>query len=116
MKDNTTGCTREAIEINKYIKLFQDNNINVIGISKDNCESHKKFIEKYSLEFPLLCDTDLKVAEKFNVINKKTVSGQIKLSVYRSIFLFNENQNMVLRKDKIKPEEAAEIIKNTFLT
>ena len=116
MKDNTTGCTREALEINKYIKLFKDNNINVIGISKDSCESHKKFIEKFSLEFPLLCDTNLKVAEKFNVINKKTVSGQAKLSVYRSIFLFDENQNMVLRKDKIKPEEAAEIIKNTFLT
>jgi peroxiredoxin Q/BCP len=55
-KDNTPGCTKQACSFRDNYSFFQENNIQIIGISKDSVDSHKDFSEKYNLPFPILSD------------------------------------------------------------
>ena len=57
-KDNTSGCTAEACSLKDHYDELQQAGYAVIGVSKDSAASHQKFIEKYSLPFPLIADTD----------------------------------------------------------
>ena len=64
-KDDTTGCTKEACGFRDRISDLKKDNVEVIGVSFDSSESHQKFIAKYSLNFPLLADTDGKIADAY---------------------------------------------------
>src|SRR6266849_3725065 len=64
-KDDTPGCTKEACGFRDRIADLKKENVEVIGVSFDSSESHQKFIAKYSLTFPLLADTDGKIAEAY---------------------------------------------------
>src|SRR5882762_11451695 len=66
-KDDTPGCTKEACGFRDSIGDLKKDGVEVIGVSFDNEESHQKFIEKHSLNFPLLADTDGKIADAFGV-------------------------------------------------
>jgi peroxiredoxin Q/BCP len=66
-KDDTQGCTKEACGFRDNISDLKQNNVEVIGVSFDNGDSHQKFIAKYSLNFPLLADTDGKIADAYGV-------------------------------------------------
>jgi peroxiredoxin Q/BCP len=67
-KDFTPGCTKEACAIRDEYKNFEKNDIKVFGISSDSGGSHKKFIEKYHLPFPLLSDPEKKVIKSFGAV------------------------------------------------
>jgi peroxiredoxin Q/BCP len=64
-KDDTPGCTKEACGLRDRIGDLKKQNVEVIGVSFDSGESHQKFIAKYSLNFPLLADTDGKIADAY---------------------------------------------------
>jgi peroxiredoxin Q/BCP len=66
-KDFTGGCTAEACSFRDSIGDLKDSNVQVIGVSFDSSESHQKFITKYSLPFPLIADTDGKIADAYGV-------------------------------------------------
>ena len=66
-KDFTGGCTKEACGFRDRIGEFETNNVAVVGVSYDTAESHKKFIEKYNLNFPLLADPDGKIVALYDV-------------------------------------------------
>lgn len=66
-KDFTGGCTAEACFFRDNIGDLKDSNVQVIGVSFDSSESHQKFITKYSLPFPLIADTDGKIADAYGV-------------------------------------------------
>src|SRR4029077_19820982 len=66
-KDDTPGCTKEACGFRDRIADLKKENVEVIGVSFDNAESHQKFISKYNLNFPLLADTDGKIADAYGV-------------------------------------------------
>jgi len=66
-KDDTPGCTKEACSFRDEFEVFTDLNVEVIGISSDNVDSHKKFSEKYNLPFTLLADTEKKAQKLFGV-------------------------------------------------
>jgi len=70
-KDNTEGCTKEACNLRDNNNLLKKNNIEIVGVSLDNEESHKKFSEKYNLPFTLLCDTSKKTSTDYGVYGKK---------------------------------------------
>jgi peroxiredoxin Q/BCP len=64
-KDDTPGCTKEACGFRDRIAELKKENVEVVGVSFDSAESHQKFISKFSLNFPLLADTDGKIAEAY---------------------------------------------------
>lgn len=66
-KDQTPGCTKEACGFRDNIETLKQDNVKVIGVSFDSGESHQKFIEKYNLNFPLIADTEGKIADAYGV-------------------------------------------------
>jgi peroxiredoxin Q/BCP len=66
-KDDTPGCTTEACGFRDSIEALKADNVEVIGVSFDSGESHQKFISKYKLNFPLIADTDGKIADTYGV-------------------------------------------------
>lgn len=66
-KDETPGCTKEACSFRDSLSELQQDNVEVIGVSFDSGESHQKFITKYKLNFPLIADTDGKIADAYGV-------------------------------------------------
>ena len=115
-KDFTPGCTTEADEFSRDYKKFQNENIEIIGISKDDVESHKKFCEKMKILYVLLSDTDTEVAKKFGVWGKKEFMGREYMGVTRSTFLVNEKGIVFKVFPKVKPaghsKEVLEAFKN----
>ncbi len=89
-KDDTPGCTIEAQDFTKKIKEFEKLNTIVLGVSKDNKESHCKFIEKYNLSFNLLLDEAGELCEKYGVIKQKSMFGKKYLGIDRSTFLIDK--------------------------
>lgn len=73
-KDDTPGCTKEACSFRDDLSIFTDLNTVVLGVSVDNPESHKKFIEKNNLNFTLLADVEKKVTKLYNTLNIVRIS------------------------------------------
>lgn len=88
-KDNTPGCTTEAIGFTGILPAFQKLDAVVIGISPDSTESHAKFIEKKDIKVILLSDVDKKVIKKYGKWGKKKFRGKEYIGVIRSTFLID---------------------------
>ncbi|MBY9010501.1 MAG: thioredoxin-dependent thiol peroxidase [Candidatus Lokiarchaeota archaeon] len=88
-KDNTPGCTTEAIGFTGILSEFQKLNAIVIGISPDSPESHAKFIEKKNLKVILLSDLDKEVLKAYGKWGKNTFRGKEYIGVTRSTFMIN---------------------------
>ncbi len=88
-RDNTPGCTLEAIQFNRELDAFKESGAVIIGISPDTPQSHQKFREKHELDFILLSDTGHHVLSSFGVWKPKTLFGKELLGVERSTFLIN---------------------------
>ncbi|MFL2893699.1 MAG: thioredoxin-dependent thiol peroxidase [Candidatus Pelagibacter sp.] len=93
-KDNTPGCTLEAKDFSKLNSVIMKNKTIVVGISKDNLESHIKFKKKYNLKFQLLSDQNLKVIKKYGVWGKKSFLGKEYMGIVRSTFLIDKNRKI----------------------
>jgi peroxiredoxin Q/BCP len=83
-KDDTPGCTKEACGFRDDWKALQKENVIVLGVSADGAESHRKFIKKYRLPFPLLSDPDRKVMAKYGAYGEKMMYGKKTTGVIRS--------------------------------
>lgn len=88
-KDNTPGCTTEAIEFTQHLPQFQQLNTQVVGISPDSIGSHRKFITKHNLEIILLSDPDHQIAEDYGVWQLKKFMGKEYMGIIRSTFLID---------------------------
>lgn len=89
-KDDTPGCTIEANEFTELASEFAAQDTVVIGVSKDSCESHQAFIDKYGLKVTLLGDTDGKLCENYGVWQEKEKGGVKKMGIVRSTFLIDK--------------------------
>lgn len=101
IKDNTPGWKKEAVAFQRHLKTLEGLDTKVIGVSKDSVESHKKFAEEYDLKFPLLADTEKKLAKKFDVVN---LVGMFK----RSTFIISKEQKIIKVFPKVKIDGHAE--------
>ena len=101
-KDFTPGCTIEADEFSKDYNKFQKAGIEIIGISKDDVESHKKFCNKMKIPYILLADTKTIVSKLFGVWGKKKFMGREYMGINRSTFLVNENGKIFKVYEKVK--------------
>lgn len=94
-KDNTPGCTTEAIEFTSQLAQFQQLDTQVVGISPDSIASHGKFIDKHNLEIVLLSDPDHQIAEDYGVWQLKKFMGKEYMGIIRSTFLIAPSGNIV---------------------
>jgi peroxiredoxin Q/BCP len=88
-KDNTSGCTLEATNFTNHLEAFRSLGAEVIGVSKDSIDSHKKFSEKHGLKLTLLCDADHRVMEAYGIWALKKMYGKEHYGVARSTFLID---------------------------
>lgn len=89
-KDDTPGCTKEACSFRDGFKEIQKKGAVVLGVSPDSVESHKKFKEKFHLNFPLLSDTEKKVVNAYGVWKEKSLYGRKYMGVERTTFVIDE--------------------------
>lgn len=90
-KDNTPGCTAQACNLRDNYEALLAKGYKVIGVSPDSEKSHQKFIEKYSLPFPLIADTEKKILQDYGVWGRKKFMGREYDGVHRTTFIIDEN-------------------------
>lgn len=89
-KDDTSGCTLEAQQFTQLIEQFSVHDTVVIGVSRDSCESHQGFIDKYTLKVALLSDAQGELCEKYGVWQEKEKNGVKKMGIVRSTFIIDK--------------------------
>ncbi|MCQ2070640.1 MAG: peroxiredoxin [archaeon] len=90
-KDNTPGCTKEAVDFTEEYAKFALRNILVFGVSKDSVESHRKFKDKHGLKEKLLSDPDSLFAKEVGAFGEKTLYGKTVTGTIRSTFLIGKD-------------------------
>ncbi|MBD8490650.1 thioredoxin-dependent thiol peroxidase [Echinicola sp. CAU 1574] len=104
-KDNTPGCTAQACDLrDNYDSLLKAGYI-VLGISTDSEKSHKKFIEKFELLFPLIADEDKTVHELYNTWREKKNYGRTYMGTVRTTFVIDEKGKIAEIIEKVKTKE-----------
>lgn len=106
-KDDTPGCTTEACSFRDNYEALTESGLVVLGISKDNVKSHKKFAEKFNLPFPLLADEDTLVSQAYGVWGLKKFMGREYMGISRSSFLIDEKGEIEKIYETVKPAEHA---------
>lgn len=89
-KDDTPGCTTQACEFRDNYHRFKELDIQIIGVSPDNVESHQAFKAKHELPFKLLADPEMKVINQFGAYGDKNLYGRITKGIKRSTFIINK--------------------------
>ena len=113
-KDFTPGCSTQADEFSQDYEKFQDNGIEIIGISPDDENSHKKFCTKMGIKYTLLSDTEKEVSKAFGVWGMKKFMGREYMGVTRSSFLVNEKGKIFKIYPKVKPAGHAKQVLEDF--
>ncbi|MCR4575666.1 MAG: thioredoxin-dependent thiol peroxidase [Lentisphaeria bacterium] len=104
-KNNTPGCTRQAVGFAEHDAEFKKLGIIVIGICKDSVDSHAKFAEKNNLPFILLSDPELTAIQDYGVWQKKTLYGKTSMGVARTTFIINEEGIVQDIMRRVKPDK-----------
>ncbi len=102
-KDDTPGCTQEACSFRDGMGELAKHNIEVLGISKDTATSHKKFAEKYELNFSILADPEHKVIEAYNAWGEKSMFGKKYMGTIRSTVIVNPDGKIAEIFPKVTP-------------
>ena len=111
-KDDTPGCTQEAIDFNKLLSDFNGFKTTIIGVSKDSIEKHKKFKDKYNLKVNLASDENVKICKAFQVWVEKSMYGKKYMGIERSTFLFDENLVLINSWRNVKVKGHAQDVLN----
>lgn len=111
-KDNTPGCTNQACNLRDNYDSMLAKGYAVVGVSIQDEKSHKKFIEKYRLPFPLIADTDKKLVTELGVYGEKKMYGKVTTGTFRTTFVTDENGviQKIFTPKQIKVKEHAEQI------
>ncbi|MGD8558632.1 MAG: peroxiredoxin [Gammaproteobacteria bacterium] len=107
-KDDTPGCTIEANQFTELADEFSKQDTVVLGVSKDSCDSHRAFIDKYGLNVQLLADTDGELVKNYDVWQEKEKNGEKKMGIVRSTFLINKDGNLEEALYGVNPEGHAQ--------
>ena len=107
-RDDTPGCTIEANQFTALADAFDAAGAVVIGVSRDSCESHQAFIEKFGLEVVLLADTEGRICEAFGVWQEKEKQGVKKMGIVRSTFIIDSTGRLAYVEYGVDPEGHAQ--------
>ena len=111
-RDNTPGCTNEAKDFSKLYNDFKKLNCEVIGISKDSIESHKKFITKFKIPFQLLSDEEVMVLKKYGAWGEKSMYGKKFMGIKRTTVLINPKGKIMKIWNNVKVLDHAKDVLN----
>ena len=111
-KDLTSGCTTQACNLRDNYAELKKQGYAVVGVSVNDEKSHKKFIEKHDLPFPLIADTEQKLVEEFGVWGEKSMYGRKYFGTFRTTFIINEEGviTRIMLPKEIKVKEHAQQI------
>ncbi len=110
-KDDTPGCTAQACNLRDNIGSLTQHGIQVIGVSTDSEKSHKKFEQKFSLNFPLLADEDHAIVDAYDVWGEKQFMGKMHMGTHRVTYLIGEDgviRNVIQKVDT--KDHAAQVL------
>lgn len=100
-RDDTPGCTKEACGFRDKTQPYKDQNISILGISKDSVVSHKKFAEKYHLTFPLLSDVSAETIKAYGAWGQKKFLGKTFEGILRKTYLIDPEGQIRKTYDKV---------------
>ena len=109
-KDNTPGCTKQAVAYSALKGRFEEKGIVIVGISKDSVASHKNFETKQNLSITILSDTEKEAIQAYDVWKEKKNYGKVSMGVARTTYLIDENGIIIFANDKVKAAEDAEMM------
>ena len=109
-KDDTSGCTREAIKFTNLLGKFSRAGAVILGVSKDNVVAHDKFIKKHKLKVRLLSDADGSLCQKYSVWVEKNMYGRKYMGIERSTFLIDGKGVIKQIWRKVKVADHAEAV------
>lgn len=109
-KDNTKGCTLEALEFSSLKEEFDKLNAIIIGVSKDSEKSHENFKEKNDLKFHLVSDENLSILKYFDVWKVKKMFGNEYMGTVRSTFILDDHLNVLKEFRNVKAKGHAKFI------
>jgi peroxiredoxin Q/BCP len=104
-KDDTPGCTAEACAFRDGIEEINSRGAVVLGVSTDSVESHKKFKNKFDLNFPLLADADKKIVEAYGTWKEKSMYGKKYMGTERTTFIIDEQGKITHIFPKVKVDQ-----------
>ena len=110
----TSGCTAQACNLRDNYEELRKQRYEVIGVSINDQKSHQKFIEKNSLPFTLIADTEQKLVQEFGVWGEKSMYGRKYMGTFRTTFIINEEgiiERIILPKEIKTKDHAAQILK-----
>jgi thioredoxin-dependent peroxiredoxin len=113
-KDDTPGCTAQACSLRDSYTELRTNGFEILGVSPDEGKKHTKFINKYSLPFELLADTDQSVANAYGVWGEKKFMGKTYDGIHRTTFVIGEDGLIEKIFDKVKTDAHAEQILESY--
>ena len=90
-KDSTPGCTSEACDLRDNYERFLAQGYAIVGVSIQDEKSHKRFIEKYQLPFPLIADTEQQLVNELGIFGEKKMCGRTYMGTFRTTFITDEN-------------------------
>ena len=111
-KDNTPGCTKEAVSFSKYKDKINSLNFHIYGLSKDSVKKHQSFIEKQKLTIDLLSDENQKTCEDYGVWVEKNMYGRKYFGIERTTFLINTDNIVTKIWNKVKVNNHVEEVIN----
>lgn len=112
-KDDTPGCIKEACSFRDNLIELEKLEVVILGVSKDSVESHKKFHDKYHLNFPILSDVDRKVIDAYHAWGKKKFLGKEYFGIMRTTYLIDPKGEIRKVYEKVNPmEHTGEILKD----
>ena len=106
-RDNTPGCTNEAKDFSKLYKEFKKLNCEIVGISKDSIESHRKFISKFKIPFHLLSDEKIIALKKYGAWGEKSMYGKKFMGIKRTTVLINPKGKIIKIWNNVKVKDHA---------
>ena len=109
-KDDTPGCTIEANEFTALIDDFAAADTVILGVSKDTCAKHQKFISKYGLKVELLADTEGELCELYGTWGERKFMGRTYMGIGRSTFVIDKQGQLVEANYKVKAKGHAEAV------
>ena len=107
IKDDTPGWTTEANEFGELYEEFKEFDTEVLGVSPDNLQSHKKFVEKRSIPFLLLSDPDKELAEDYGALKEKGLLAKVGLNIERSTFVIDKEGILAKKYNDVKVKNHA---------